>query len=221
VNGHAVNDDRYPYFTLLNDNAMCGGVLIGQSFVLTAAHCAGASESLVIGARTSPGTGLASVGYQDFLIHPDYDDARYDFDIMIYYLDQPVTNVPYLTLGKTLIETVDQTMTVIGFGDIRGGSGRLFLSDILMETEVGYVDSESCAVAHIGDTITDDMLCAKGVDTDACYGDSGGPLILKGDTIEQDTLTGLVSWGKGESIVTTDHDGSVCRFDLKPDFLPC
>jgi secreted trypsin-like serine protease len=189
---------------------MCGAVLIGPRFVLSAAHCAGAADSLVIGARTSPLIGLASVDYQEMLVHPNYQDARFDFDIMIYYLNEPVTNVPYLTLGMSPIATVGQQLTVVGFGDTRGGgSGRLFLSDILMETEVSYVDPETCSKAHGKDPITEDMLCAKGSDTDACYGDSGGPLILKGDTIAQDTLAGLVSWGKGEPNLTHVDGGSV------------
>merc|ERR1712238_502818 len=32
---------------------------------------------------------------------------------------------------------------------------------------------------------------------DACVGDSGGPLIRKGETPSEDTLVGLVSWGVG------------------------
>jgi secreted trypsin-like serine protease len=202
INGRVVNDDRYPYFTLLNQYAVCGAVLIGPRFVLSAAHCAGASDSLIVGARTSPQIGLATVGFLDALIHPNYLDNGFNFDIMIYYLEQPVTNAPYLTLGKDPIETVGQRLTVVGFGDTRGGgSGRLFLSDVLMETEVAYVDLQTCAKAHEGDPITDDMLCAKESDTDACFGDSGGPLILRGDAIEQDSLVGLVSWGRGKYLL--------------------
>lgn len=178
---------------------MCGAVLIGSRFVLTAAHCEGAADSFVIGPRISPRMGLASVAYQDYWVHPNYDDLRFDSDIMVYYLEEPVTNVPYLRLERTPVTTVGERMTVIGFGDTRASdTGRLFLSDILMEAEVAYVDSDTCAVAHQTDPVTDDMLCASEANTDACYGDSGGPLILKGDTVVQDTMVGIVSWGRGE-----------------------
>jgi secreted trypsin-like serine protease len=194
----------------MNQGAMCGAVLIGPRFVLSAAHCADAADSLLIGARTDPNVGLVSVGYQEFLMHPEYQGSGFGYDIMIFYLDQPVTNVPYITLAKTPIDTVGQRLTVLGFGDTRGdGTGRLFLSDLLMETEVAYVDPQACIEAHGLDPITDDMLCAKESGTDACYGDSGGPLILKGETIDQDTLAGLVSWGRGESLATIDDDGSI------------
>jgi secreted trypsin-like serine protease len=185
----------------MNEDAMCGAALIGPRFVLSAAHCEGSAFSFVIGARTNPRLGLASVQYQDFLIHPDYRSTEFDNDIMIYYLAEAVTDVQPIRLEKTPITTVGQRMTVIGFGDTRGNdNGRLFLSDVLMETEVSYVDPQTCVVAHGKDPVTSDMLCATESNTDACYGDSGGPLILKGATAEQDSLTGIVSWGRGELV---------------------
>ncbi|KAG7371196.1 peptidase S8 family protein [Nitzschia inconspicua] len=198
INGNAVNTNRFPYFALMDESAMCGAVLIGSRFVLSAAHCEGAARSFVVGARTSPQLGLANVAYQDYLVHPNYRASRFDYDIVIYYLAEPITNVPFIKLEKTPITTVGQRMTVIGFGDTRGReNGRLSLSNILMEAEVAYVDSQTCAAAHQPEPITDDMLCASEDNIDACYGDSGGPLILKGSSVAQDSLAGIVSWGNG------------------------
>mmetsp|Transcript_18092 Transcript_18092/g.36442 ORF Transcript_18092/g.36442 Transcript_18092/m.36442 type:complete len:129 (-) Transcript_18092:104-490(-) len=42
-----------------------------------------------------------------------------------------------------------------------------------------------------------EMLCAKSAGRDACEGDSGGPLIVKGDSPEEDIQVGIVSWGSG------------------------
>lgn len=39
------------------------------------------------------------------------------------------------------------------------------------------------------------MLCAKGRGTGACDGDSGGPLIIKGETPSDDIVVGVVSFG--------------------------
>lgn len=180
---------------------MCGAVLIGSRFVLSAAHCKGAADSFVVGARTSARTGKARVAYQEYIVHSNYKSTNFNFDIMVYYLEEPVTNVEPIKLEPSPITDVGTRMTVIGFGDTRGStSGRLFLSDVLRETQVAYVDSRTCAVAHGDDPITNDMLCATESNTDACFGDSGGPLILKRDTVQNDSLAGLVSWGRGECL---------------------
>ena len=39
IGGTNVQDqDRYPYFSLMWDNEMCGGSLIGNDLIITAAH---------------------------------------------------------------------------------------------------------------------------------------------------------------------------------------
>ena len=45
------------------------------------------------------------------------------------------------------------------------------------------------------DRIGPSMLCAKGRGTGACDGDSGGPLIIKGETPSDDIVVGVVSFG--------------------------
>lgn len=198
INGNTVDSDRYPYFALQNQNAMCGAVLIGSRFVLTAAHCEGSADRFYLGARESDRSGKYTVAWESFLVHPEYKSSDFDKDIMLYYLERDVPDIPVIRLEKDPVTVVGTKMSVIGFGDTRGNdSGRLFLSDVLMETEVAYVDPGTCADAHVGDPVTEDMLCAAESNTDACYGDSGGPLILKGQTIAEDSLAGLVSWGRG------------------------
>mmetsp|Transcript_11081 Transcript_11081/g.19912 ORF Transcript_11081/g.19912 Transcript_11081/m.19912 type:complete len:410 (-) Transcript_11081:258-1487(-) len=199
INGQMVTQDRYPYFALQNGKAMCGAVLIGPRFVLSAAHCLGAAESFFVGARTDPSgqDGAITVSYQEVIVHPRYQDS-FDYDITLYYLDREVTGVPYLRLERNKIDAEGQPMTVIGFGDTAGnGSGSLSLSDHLREVEVRYIPPDTCQRLHFKDDITDDMLCASEQDKDACYGDSGGPLLTKGSTMADDRLVGLVSWGRG------------------------
>jgi secreted trypsin-like serine protease len=150
---------------------MAGAVLIGPRFVLSAAHCEAASQNFMIGALSDPNTDGRKVAYESYVVHPDYRDDKYGNDIMLYYLKENVTDIPYLTMERKKIDTVGQPMTVIGFGDTVGeGGARLSLSDYLQEVEVGYVDYRTCAVAH-EDLVTADMLCATEHNKDACYGE--------------------------------------------------
>merc|ERR1719276_1510 len=42
------------------------------------------------------------------------------------------------------------------------------------------------------------MMCAEARGRDACYGDSGGPLLLTpSEDFAEDSLVGIVSWGRG------------------------
>lgn len=46
--------------------------------------------------------------------------------------------------------------------------------------------------------ITENVICAEGGNrNDTCTGDSGGPLIIKGENASADILVGVVSWGYG------------------------
>ena len=71
---------------------------------------------------------------------------------------------------------LNNPMTVAGWGVTREGSS--FLAEMLQEVSVPVVPVSRCKQALGQYDITDNMLCAGGVeDQDACQGDSGGPLM--------------------------------------------
>lgn len=194
INGFEVGRLRYPYFSLMYGKSLCGGVLIAPRIVLGAAHCVDADERFRIGAFEDVGDGQ-SVFIQDTISHPKFTDPnQFDYDIMMYVLeDEP--DFEYIKLEKN--EVNEGKFTVLGFGDTDEGP-EMDLSDVLQEVELEYVDSETCDDGHGGrDEVKEDMMCAAGKDKDSCIGDSGGPLIKKGDNSDEDTLVGVVSWGRG------------------------
>lgn len=85
-------------------------------------------------------------------------------------------------------------MVVSGWGKEDEKSSRF--SSALNVIKVPLVDSRVCS-QQMSHNITANMLCAGilGQRTDACEGDSGGPMV----THYKDTwfLVGLVSWGEG------------------------
>ena len=203
ISGDAVGPDRHPYFALMNDNGLCGAVLIASKFVLTAAHCVGSDDDFEIGISERLSTlfsGNSDSGGTEYpwtrlVVHPDYNPMTVDSDIAIYELadELPVGSLPPIRLGREPVTRDGTDMTVIGFGDTDPGPASSIPTKLL-ETTIDYVNTEECEDL-MGDTITDGMLCGFRRGEDSCQGDSGGPLFLKGDTIEQDSLIGLVSWG--------------------------
>jgi secreted trypsin-like serine protease len=167
--------------------------LIGPRLVLGAAHCADADTRFQVGAWEGVSDGY-EVDIKASIIHEDYSPSGFDHDIMIFQLEDESPH-PYIRLEKG--EVNGGKFTVIGFGDTDIGAG-LALATKLQEVELDYVDNDTCDEGHGGDGfVTEDMLCAAGDSKDSCIGDSGGPLFIRGDTVDEDRLVGLVSWGRG------------------------
>ena len=195
INGKKVKDERYPYFSLMLGQFMCGSVLIGPRLVLGAAHCTGGSSDLRIGAQDDVNSG-EHIRILHAVVHPKFDFADFGYDVALFYLSE-ATEKLFIKPDPTEITQKGTEFTVLGFGDTIAGNG-MELSDSLLETDLEYVSNKDCDKMHGGqDEIDDSMLCAAGKESDSCGGDSGGPLILKGNSMDEDGLVGIVSWGRG------------------------
>ena len=190
----------------MNGNSLCGAVLISPRFALTAAHCMNAAKNLDIGAENRFGEGAIEIPFDVVKAHPDYDRFTYENDIALLELKEDAMMMDgngdlipagYAKLHPDKIDDEDVTMTVIGFGDINPKEEETDFSDTLQEVEVTYVDGQECNRDY-GGGISEEMMCAEAPGKDACYGDSGGPLLLAPtDDAEDDEVVGLVSWGIG------------------------
>lgn len=163
--------------------------------VLGAAHCATAATRFRVGAWDSVSDGQ-EIDIRTSIVHPDYSSGGFDNDIILFQLDEEA-DLPYIKLGNETI--TGGKLTVIGFGDTESGPD-LILSSTLREVELDYVDNDTCDAGHGGrGDVSDDMLCAAGDGKDSCVGDSGGPLLIKGDTPADDILVGTVVSSPGET----------------------
>ncbi|XP_069566559.1 coagulation factor VII [Brachyistius frenatus] len=180
----------------------CGGTLVSDRWVVSAAHCFEESaDHVTIGdydkKRPDPGEQLIKI--QEVFVHPHFHSFTFDSDIALLRLAAPVLRGPTAApaclpdphLSKHLLRE-ETRGTVTGWGATQhlGHSSR-FLRKVTLPV-VGYKD----CTATTEQVITDNMFCAGYLQTsmDACSGDSGGPFVVnyRGTWF----LTGVVSWGE-------------------------
>lgn len=190
-----------------NFNAQfCGGTLVDEFFVITAAHCVTENDRSVtrrVDIRVLAGTqSLASGGNRhvvDRIVrHPDYNANTTDFDIAVIKLRTPVPGkkARLITVAQEadLAAPGDRAL-VTGWGSLNGGNN--FPTE-LQEVIVPIVSRSNCNDGNSYDgAVTARMLCAGETGKDSCQGDSGGPLVVRDSRNRYQMLAGVVSWGIG------------------------
>jgi len=108
-----------------------------------------------------------------------------------------------MTMEYNDMDRNEDTLVALGWGHTseRAVVDNLQLADVLQEALLGYVPNEECEKAQENflsyqGRITEDMMCTFGTHRDTCFGDSGGPIILPGNSHLEDIQVGVVSWGE-------------------------
>jgi secreted trypsin-like serine protease len=214
VGGVPTTIEKHPWQVALNirtsdgNSFLCGGSVITQKWILTAAHCfaeppcpgsiatkVAVSKNIRIKAGvTNFSFGPPWVEIERVVMHNEYSNDTCENDIALVKLKAP-TSQRSIPLAGSATLLANTWLEVTGWG--RTSEDGPF-SRGLMLTEVPYVENEVCnQPASYDGSIKPTMMCA-GMDeggVDSCQGDSGGPLVLRGSN--GSILVGVVSVGDG------------------------
>ncbi|CAL4156037.1 unnamed protein product, partial [Meganyctiphanes norvegica] len=209
-----VPERKYPWQVALisDDQIICGGTIINDRWILTAAHCLIGLDDCESPLPSTTGLKVR-VGEHDqssitdddpdntkdyavtsYVAHPDFECAGVlNNDFALLELEQ---EIPFNSVIRPVCLPEDDsktyagvTATVSGWGHTTNGG---LSADVLMEVDVP-IDAQADCRGDLG-PFEDTKICAGPLPgKDSCQGDSGGPLVVKED--DKYIQVGIVSYG--------------------------
>merc|ERR1712241_648713 len=197
VGGVEATPHEFPWQVGLFFNGyFCGGSIISEKYILTAAHCADGvySHEVVIGAHEIRDSSNTIINAYGPTVHPEWDSFSLSNDLAILELE---TEIDWAEFGDNaspncLASSGDfsgQTALVSGWGlDSDSASS---ISPVLRKVEAPVMSQSECE-SYWGN-LNEGIVC---INTEgghsSCNDDSGGPLSIPGSVYEQ---IGIVSFG--------------------------
>ena len=220
VGGVDASISDYPWQVALTSPfgyGFCGGSIINDSWVLTAAHCVSgeSSSSLYIraGASGTYAEGGDSYSVSQIISHPNYFgnsndialvqiNGQFNFGTNVQAID--LISEEEITFGA---QDAGVTATTTGWGALySGGPSPNILQTVDLPIVANNVacgsssDSNGNSGYYSCSELDESMICAGVLGVggqDACQGDSGGPLVVRNSADNGWLLIGATSWGYG------------------------
>uniref|UniRef100_A0A194APM6 Snake venom serine protease n=1 Tax=Agkistrodon piscivorus TaxID=8715 RepID=A0A194APM6_9SAUR len=193
-----INEHRFlvALYNFTSRTFLCGGILINQEWVITAAHCDRENMEIKLGMHSKKVPNedeQTRVPKEKFFCLSSKNYTLWDKDIMLIRLDSPVNNSAHiapLSLPSSP-PNVGSVCRIMGWGRI--SPTKETYPDVPHCTNINLLDYEVCRAAYPDYELpaTSRTLCAGILEggKDTCRGDSGGPLICNGQ------FQGIASWG--------------------------
>ncbi|XP_071434162.1 transmembrane protease serine 9 [Pithys albifrons albifrons] len=207
VGGTDASTGEIPWQVSLKEDSrhFCGATIIGDRWLLSAAHCFNETNpeeiEAYMGTTSLNGTdeNAVKVNVTRVIPHPLFSPMILDFDVAVLELARPLVFNKYiqplcLPLAAQKFP-VGKKCLISGWGDLQEGNDTK--PEILQKASVGIIDQNTCNFLY-NFSLTDRMICAGFLEgmVDSCQGDSGGPLACE-VTPGVFYLAGIVSWGYG------------------------
>ncbi|KAJ8405960.1 hypothetical protein AAFF_G00308480 [Aldrovandia affinis] len=217
VGGSQCPKGHCPWQVLLEHegHSLCGGVIVHQEWVITAAHCVDKRESTHLRVIAGEHDVLVAedteeqVAVAEVIVHERYNVTTGDSDIALLRLQGGMSFSPHVVpVCLPQSDFSRRELAAVRFSTLSGWGGRTTgwnapppgpgrpISAVLRRLEVPRIPRPECERSS-GVNLTLSMFCAGYMEGPAhsCRGDDGSPLTtMHGRTA---FLTGLVAWGRG------------------------
>ncbi len=200
----------------LYNRQFCGGNLIADNWVVSAAHCLFRSDNstgsltqvsadtirVILGIDNLNDSPVEELVVTNIIIHEDYDPSSQSSpnDIVLLELAHTTDTQKMDLFLQNTSEGMNSVVTGWGatsFDPLTENAGGF--PEQLMEVTVPIVSNDTCASVYsaLGGIIESSQLCAglQEGGKDSCSGDSGGPLMVEENGIFKQA--GIVSFGAG------------------------
>ncbi|XP_073994864.1 trypsin-like isoform X2 [Rhodnius prolixus] len=209
VGGQNADLGEWPWIAALFNSGrqFCGGSLIDNNHILTAAHCVAHMSAWDVARLTvrlgdhniksNTETKHVEKKVKRVVRHRGFDSRTLYNDIAILTLDTPISytkNIRSICLPTSSQNYAGLTATVIGWGSLRESGPQ---PSELQEVTIPIWTNRECRAKYgpaAPGGIVEHFLCAGEARRDSCSGDSGGPLMINEGRWTQ---VGIVSWGIG------------------------